>query len=130
MNKPNWNTANPKYYINLKEDINRLRSEMTEAEQVLWRELKTKKLGVKFRRHHMVDRFIPDFVSLPIKLIIEIDGPIHKYRKQYDERRTYELNELGYKVIRFRNEEIMNRLPDVLEEIKKEIEKQKGKNKR
>lgn len=116
-----WKTADPKYYRHLKDEIARLKSNMTECEKILWQELKSKKLGVKFRRQHMVGQFIPDFVCLSIKLIIEVDGEIHKIKKEYDEGRTYQLEELGYKVIRFTNEEIKNNLGKVMEKIKKEI---------
>jgi len=77
-----WNTANAKYYKELKSEVKSLKTEMTNAETILWKELKSKKLGVKFRRQHMIDKFIPDFVSLTIKLNVEIDGAIHKTQQE------------------------------------------------
>jgi very-short-patch-repair endonuclease len=116
-----WNTADAKYYKELKAEIIRLKNEMTAAETILWTELKSKKLGIKFRRQHMVVKYIADFISLPINLIIEVDGKIHKTQKEYDEGRTFELEELGYKVIRFSNEEVLNNISEVIKKIKEEI---------
>lgn len=118
---PHWNTANAKYYNELKTEVKRLKAEMTFAETLLWKELQSKKVGVKFRRQHMIDKFIPDFVSLPIKLIIEVDGGIHKLQKNYDEYRTLELELLGYKVIRFTNEEVFTNVAGVVSRIKEVI---------
>lgn len=93
---------------------------MTEAEDILWKHLRNKKLnGLKFRRQHSLDIFIADFCCHEKKLVIELDGGIHDIleQKEYDEGRTSELEGKGFKVIRFRNEEIMNDLEDVLNRI-------------
>lgn len=93
---------------------------MTEAEDILWKHLRNKKLnGLKFRRQHPLDIFIADFYCHEKKLVIELDGGIHDIleQKEYDEGRTSELEGKGFKVIRFRNEEIMNDLEDVLNRI-------------
>jgi len=50
-----------------------------------------------------------------------VDGEIHKYQKDADEQRTFELNQKGYKVIRFTNEEVMQDINHVLEKIKNQI---------
>ena len=94
---------------------------MTPAELILWEHLKNKKLGVKFRRQHVIENYIPDFVALSIKLIIEVDGGIHIKRKKEDAARTKWLNFIGYSVIRFKNEEVENEIDCVLEKIKVEI---------
>jgi very-short-patch-repair endonuclease len=94
---------------------------MTPAELILWEQLKNKKLGVKFRRQHVIESYIPDFVALSIKLIIEVDGGIHLKRKKEDAARTKWLNFIGYTVIRFKNEEVENEIDSVLEKIKAEI---------
>jgi len=124
--KPGWNTANKQFYPYLKSDRDRLKLEMTQAEKILWEELRNKKLGVKFRRQHIIDCYIPDFASLSIKLIIEVDGKIHLKRRKEDKERTGRLEMLGYKVIRFRNEEVENDLEKVLTEISLNIEKLKN----
>jgi len=118
---PKWNTANPYTYSILKDKRKEMRDNMTEAESVLWEHIRSKKLGIKFRRQHVICNYIPDFVALSCKLIIEVDGEIHKYQKKLDEQRTFELNEKGYKVIRFTNEEVLHDINSVLDKIKKEI---------
>ena len=128
MDKPNnktftsnWNTANPFTYYVLKDKRKEMRDNMTPAEERLWDEIKSKKLGAKFRRQHVIGNYIPDFVALSSKLIIEVDGEIHKYQKEEDERRTYELAQRGFKVIRFTNDEVLKDIKKVLEKIKSEL---------
>ena len=120
--KENWNTANPYSYNILKDKRKEMRDNMTLAESVLWEHIKSKKLGAKFRRQHVIYNYIPDFVALSCKLIIEVDGEIHNYQKEQDDQRTFELNQKGYKVIRFTNEEVLHDINSVLEKIKREIQ--------
>lgn len=91
---------------------------MTPAETVLWEYLKSNKLGIRFRRQHVIANFIPDFVALSCKLIIEVDGEIHDFQKEYDDDRTFLLQERGFRVIRFKNEEVLNNIDKVIEQIK------------
>ena len=95
-----------------------MRHNPTPAEDKLWQELRNNKLNFKFRRQHPLDGFIPDFICIERKLIIEVDGEIHVTQKEYDEGRTYELNELGYSVIRFTNKEVFENTEFVLQSIK------------
>ena len=125
--KPSWLTADREFYPHVKAIRDELKREMTPAEIILWEYLRNKKMGVKFRRQHVIGVYIPDFVSLPIKLIIEVDGKIHLKRLKEDKERTQNLEILGYKVIRFKNEEIENNIKGVLETIKMNIEKLKTK---
>lgn len=124
--RPKWLTANREFYPHLKPIRDELKNETTEAEKLLWEQLRNKKLGVKFRRQHVVDCYIPDFVALSINLIIEVDGKIHLARKKEDAERTQKLELLGYKVIRFTNEEVETRMEWVLKGIKKAIEECKN----
>ena len=78
---PAWKTADPTVYPHLKEDRKRLLKNMTSAEKVLWEYLKSNKLGVRFRRQHVIANFIPDFVALSCRLIIELDGEILDHEK-------------------------------------------------
>jgi very-short-patch-repair endonuclease len=94
-----------------------LRHEETKAEKMLWKELRNKKLGVKFRRQHPLDKFILDFYAPEIKLGIELDGSSHKDNKEYDKLRTEYFESLGIKIIRFWNLEIENNLEEVLIKI-------------
>jgi len=96
----------------------------TKAERALWQELKSKKLnGYKFRFQHLIGKFIADFYCNEKKLIIEIDGGYHfeKEQEELDEARTEWLEMRGIKVIRFKNEEVLQRLQTVLEMIKSEL---------
>jgi leucyl-tRNA synthetase len=104
-----------------------MRKTHTEAEKKLWEELRDKRLGaeLKFRRQHPIDAYIVDFICIPKKLIVEVDGGYHETEEQkaYDEERTKRLNEFGFEVIRFTNEEVLNNTKAVLKTIaKKTIE--------
>ena len=94
----------------------RLRNEMTDAEQKLWRAIRGNQLGVKFRRQHPIANFIADFVSLDPKLVIEIDGGQHADDASYDLERTKRIEVHGFKVIRFWNNEVLENLDGVLAE--------------
>ncbi len=97
------------------------RQTATEAENILWQELRNRNIEEnKFRRQHPVAGFIPDFVCIEKRLIIELDGIYHGDKEQavYDEARTKWLDEHGYLVIRFTNDEVINTLPVVLKQIK------------
>jgi ATP-dependent DNA helicase RecG len=101
-------TANPHTYKLIKEYRDELKNNPTDAELVLWEYLKSKKTGHKIRRQHIIDDFITDFVCLSKKVVIEIDGKIHEFQKEYDKIRTLKLNELGFEVIRYNNFEVLN----------------------
>jgi len=118
---PKWNTADPYFFILLKERRKEMMNNMTEAESTLWGYLKSNQLGVKFRRQHIIEYFIPDFVALSCKLIIEIDGEIHNFQKKYDSEREHFLNEKGYRIIRFQNNEVLNDIEFVIKKIKENI---------
>ena len=96
-----------------------LRRNMTPAEQKLWDALKGRQLdGLKFRPQHPVGPFILDFWCPARKLVVELDGGSHEGREAEDEARTQRLQDYGYRVIRFRNEEVLTDLPSVLERIR------------
>ena len=101
-----------------------LRKELTPAERKLWALIRNDQLGVNFRRQHAIGNYIPDFVCIEKKLIIELDGSQHLEQKEYDEERTKHLNSLGYKVIRFWNNDVMNNIEGVILAIMNELEKQ------
>jgi len=112
--------ASPEIFKRAKE----LRKNMTPSESALWPLLRNKQLkGFKFRRQHPVKNFILDFYCHEIRLAIELDGGIHNNPEQaeYDLGRTYELNEMGIEVLRFRNEDLRNDVDWVLDEILKRI---------
>lgn len=97
-----------------------LRKAQTDAEQLLWRKLRNRQfLGIKFRRQQPIGDFIVDFVSFEKRLIVEVDGGQHNeagylYR---DCLRTRFLEDCGFTVVRFWNNEIMDNLNEVLETL-------------
>ena len=117
QNKPKYITTNYIYKY-IKDGLREQKKKQTNSEEILWQEIKTKKLGFKFRRQHIIDIFVPDFVCLEKMLIIEVDGEVHNLQKDHDKERQEYLESLGYKVIRFKNEEIENNLKNVLIKIK------------
>ncbi|MBU0579601.1 MAG: endonuclease domain-containing protein [Candidatus Margulisbacteria bacterium] len=109
--------ANKKIFDNAKD----LRKFSTECEEMLWQELRDKKLlGYIFRRQHPISEFIADFYCHKLNLVIEIDGSVHNVQeqKEYDQARTKEMNRLGINIIRIKNNEIKDNLPNVIEKIK------------
>lgn len=118
VQKPRYITANPFTYPVIKDYRKNLKDHQTKAELVLWEYLRNKKTGHKIRRQHVIDDFISDFVCLSRKVIIEIDGEIHKFRQEKDNLRTIRLNTLGYEVIRFTNDEVLNAPYQVAQKIK------------
>jgi len=107
----------------LEQKAKEMRENMTEAETVLWEALKSKHIGDKFRRQHIIGNFIADFVCLSKRLVIEVDGGYHTdYTQQgLDEGRAEELKQLGFEVIRFTNEEVLNNLDKVIHQITEKL---------
>ena len=117
--KPQYKTARKSDYELLKKNAGELRRFSTEAESVLWEMLRKKKLGEKFRKQHIINDIIVDFVCLAKKLVIEVDGGYHNNpeTQELDKLKTEILNELGYEVIRFTNEEVLGNIDSVIESI-------------
>jgi 5-methyltetrahydrofolate--homocysteine methyltransferase len=112
--------ADPFYYKRLREFARQHRAQPTEAENVLWELLKTKKLnGFKFRRQHIIDKYIADIICLDKRLIIEIDGLIHQLPENAanDQVRAAALEEKGFQVIRFTNQEVLHETEKVIKAI-------------
>jgi very-short-patch-repair endonuclease len=86
----------------------RLRTEQTPLEQKLWYALRAKRFeGAKFRRQVVIGRYIVDFACrIPTMLIIEVDGDTHAGRERYDAQRTAFLENKGYRVLRFTNQDV------------------------
>ena len=107
----------------LEQKAKEMRENMTEAETVLWEALKSKHIGDKFRRQHIIGNFIADFVCLSKRLVIEVDGGYHTDDTQQglDEGRAEELKQLGFEVIRFTNEEVLNNLDKVVHQITEKL---------
>ncbi|MEM6282064.1 MAG: DUF559 domain-containing protein [Chloroflexota bacterium] len=97
-----------------------LRQRQTPAEEILWSCLRNRQLnGLKFRRQHPVagTAFVVDFFSYDPKLVVEVDGGIHRQQQQEDEWRQQSLEALGLRVLRVSNETVFNNLEQVLIQI-------------
>ncbi|MDJ1178920.1 DUF559 domain-containing protein [Roseofilum sp. BLCC_M91] len=95
-----------------------LRQSQTPAEQILWECLRAKRLqGAKFRRQHNIGQCIVDFYCHGAKLVIEVDGGIHEQQKERDADRDNWFADHGFRVLRFKNEEVTENLIDVLARI-------------
>jgi len=102
------------------ENARKLRNELTEHEAILWKRIRNRKLaGFKFRRQHPMKQFVLDFYCASKKLAIEIDGAVHSTceAREYDENRSYALEELGIRILRFSHDRIENDIEGVLAEI-------------
>jgi methionyl-tRNA synthetase len=104
----------------------KLRREKTDAEQLIWSLLRDRRLaGAKFRRQHSIEagdkKYILDFYSHELKLGIELDGGQHQEQKSYDAARTEALLDLGVKVLRFWNNDVLGQIDSVLEAIWNEV---------
>jgi ATP-dependent DNA helicase RecQ len=106
------------------------RKRPTQAEKVLWQQLRGSALGRKFRRQHAIDKFIVDFICIESRLSIEVDGGIHDCPEQieYDNGRTFVLKELGYHELRFTNAQVLSQLPQVLAFLKEYLQNTPRKN--
>ena len=119
-------SASPDHYAILKEWARENRKNQTEGESILWDRIRDKGLGVTFLRQFIIEDYIVDFVCRESRLIIEVDGGYHcQYQQMLDDKaRERRLDELGFKVIRFSNEEILTGIDKVITEIEKQIKNQ------
>ncbi|MEK7154866.1 MAG: endonuclease domain-containing protein [Patescibacteria group bacterium] len=104
----------------MKERRKDLRRRQTNSEELLWNELRAHKLGYKFKRQYSLGNYVADFFCREKKLAIEVEGEIHKRAsvQKYDTYRMRYLEALGVRVIRIKNEEIIERLDWVLKKIR------------
>ena len=115
-----WMTANPMDYELLKEYARKNRNNMTEAESAFWQVVKGGALGEKCLRQHIIGDYIVDFLFRRSKLVVEIDGGYHGTEEQQkaDATRTDWLEHMGFRVIRFTNEEVLFDIDKVIEKVK------------
>jgi very-short-patch-repair endonuclease len=98
-----------------------LRKSLTPAERILWEVLRNKQLGgYKFRRQHPIYRYIADFYCHELSLVIELDGRVHDglEQQEHDFYRDQVIQEFGIRILRFKNEEVMNDPKNVVEKVK------------
>ena len=99
-----------------------LRLNATDAERKLWAQLSARKVvGVRFNRQFPIGPLICDFVSRTAKLVIEVDGGQHAVDVEKDEARTAYLQSQGYQVIRFWNNDVLERIEGVVGEIERAL---------
>ena len=99
-----------------------LRRRMTDAERKLWRLLRLQQFdGWKFRRQHVFGSYVLDFVCLPAKLVVEVDGGQHADAMAADERRSQFLMKCGFRVVRFWNNEVLSETEAVTQRIWDEL---------
>ena len=118
-----FKTAYPDSYSTIKQNAKDNRSMMTDAERYLWNYIKNEQIGVRFRRQHIIGDYIVDFICLKQKLIIEVDGGYHNNptQQQKDRIRQNWLESMGYKVLRFNNNDILHQIESVITIIKQNI---------
>ena len=121
INKQHFNFI--PYNQNLKEKARKNRKNSTKPEIKIWNEiLKEKFIGYKFLRQKPINNFILDFYCSKILLAIEIDGDSHYEKENYDFKRTNILNNLGIKIIRYTNLEIIKNIEGVYLNLIREIQ--------
>jgi very-short-patch-repair endonuclease len=117
-------------YSEIKKLATRLRNNSTPSEKILWNEIRRRKLKYKFLRQHPIlyDSannefffYIPDFYCAEKRLVIEVDGKIHNYQKEYDNHRSEVLKGKGLYVLRIKNEELKN-IENVIDKIRRVTE--------
>ena len=98
-----------------------LRRSLTPAEQILWEVLKNRQLeGYKFRRQHPICRYIADFYCHELRLVIELDGGVHEEidQQEHDSNRDLVIREFSVRILRFKNQEVINDPKNVVEKVK------------
>ncbi|MGO8868982.1 MAG: endonuclease domain-containing protein [Alphaproteobacteria bacterium] len=100
----------------------RLRRDETEAERRVWRAIRDRRLGVKFRRQVPIGPYFADFACVARKLVVELDGGQHAEPTRYEEERGRVTAANGYRVLRFWNNDVMDNLDGVVEAIRLALE--------
>ena len=116
-----------------RQQIREMRRNATDAEQRLWILLRSRALQkYKFRRQHPIGEFVADFCCLQKRLVIEVDGAVHRTQTADDAKRTSLLKERGYEVLRFWNQEVIEcpndvlaKISDALETIRRQVTKKR-----
>src|SRR5205823_3848890 len=109
-----------RYSPRLKGRARSLRTNLTDAEQLLWARLRRKQvLGVQFYRQKPIGNYIADFYAPVARLVVEVDGSQHfdLAKAEYDRRRTEYLKQMGLQVLRYHDRQVLLELDSVVEEI-------------
>ena len=123
MQDKDWMVADTIEYALLKDNAKANRNNMTEAESAFWSLAKGSGLGEKCRRQYIIGQYIVDFFFRKSNLIIELDGGYYFTEKQQKEDTICQdwLEHKGYRILRFKNEEVLCDTDNVIEEIKKHL---------
>jgi very-short-patch-repair endonuclease len=105
----------------LRQHARNLRKHSTDAEKHLWYYLRAGRFGYKFKRQVPIRGFIVDFMCLEKRLIVELDGGQHQDNQAYDAMRTIKLNQIGFQVLRFWNNDVLMSTVGVLEVIRQAL---------
>ncbi len=112
----------PELHRKMIEIARQFRKEPTPSEAILWQALRGKKLdGVKFRRQQPIGPFVVDFFAPAVRLVVEVDGPIHETQREADRQRQQLLEATGLKILRLTAHEVENNLPASLQKIREAI---------
>jgi very-short-patch-repair endonuclease len=112
----------PEVRQRLRQAARTLRGQATSSEVLLWKALRNRKLGGrKFRRQHPVGPFVVDFYCHEERLVIEVDGPVHRRQAAADRERQQLLEASGLRVLRVRSEDIETDIEAVLSKIRSEL---------
>ena len=114
-----FQTASPDRYGMLRLSAHENKRKPTLAERLLWERLRRRTLGFQFRRQHIIGDYIADFVCIEKSLVVEVDGDYHNSpeQREYDVIRTRQLEQQGFRVIRFTNDEVIHSIEYVLNTI-------------
>jgi len=107
----------------LRQRAKKLRKQSTDTERHLWYYLRANQLGYKFKRQAPIGKYIVDFVCFEKRIIVELDGGQHLINQQYDMERTAWLEERGFNVLRFWNNQILQQTDAVLEVLLQALNK-------
>ena len=120
MQDKDWMVADTMEYGLLKENAKANRNNMTEAESAFWSLAKGSGLGEKCRRQYIIGEYIVDFFFRKSMLIVELDGGYHLTEEQQKEDAIRQdwLEHMGYKVLRFTNEQILFDTENAISKIK------------
>jgi very-short-patch-repair endonuclease len=117
--------------IGMRDKARELRHSQTPAEVLLWSHLRNRKLdGLKFRRQCALGDYVVDFLCAEHRIAVEIDGKYHDFadQQEYDDLRSRNLHESGYRVLRFRNDEVFDNISTVLDSIRRATQNPGGRS--
>lgn len=105
-----------------KQRARELRKDLTEPEQILWKQLRGSQLGFRFRRQQPLGEYILDFYCPSLRLAVVVDGTSHHDRKDYDDRRDAFIEGQGIRVVRVWNMEVQDPFGEAMEKLYAAIE--------